>query len=228
MGDKWKNILLFLKQFHDNFLSKTPRFQETKSFFRDARWCFNASWGYKGLLCKKEGNLDKAVFLRSTILLCKAKRQYLITQLLALQNRIYITSFHSTQMTLLGRVTVVEWIIIRIKDYNISWPNLPCCQRLRTTLTFWCNQHNTMLSSRVLYGPFHTWSTICIPSVSGCGLQYAIRHNVWFNLYKKAVTLKNNFFPKLFANLSIFKRLQFWPLWLVAGLHDAVGSQVSF
>ena len=49
MGDKWKNILLFFKQFYDNFRSKTPGFQETKLFFRDAKWCFKASWGSKGL-----------------------------------------------------------------------------------------------------------------------------------------------------------------------------------
>ena len=41
VGDKWKNILLILKQFHENFRSKTTRFQEIKSFFRDAKWCFN-------------------------------------------------------------------------------------------------------------------------------------------------------------------------------------------
>ena len=51
MGDKIneKNILLFLKQFRENFRSKTTRFREIKSFFRDAKWCFDASWGFKGL-----------------------------------------------------------------------------------------------------------------------------------------------------------------------------------
>ena len=49
VGDKWKNILLFLKLFYENFRSKTARLHEIKSFFRDARWCFNASWGPKGL-----------------------------------------------------------------------------------------------------------------------------------------------------------------------------------
>ena len=34
---KEKNILLLLKQFHENFRSKTTRFQEIKSFFRDAK-----------------------------------------------------------------------------------------------------------------------------------------------------------------------------------------------
>ena len=48
VGDKWKNIMLFLKQFHDNFCSKTTRFQEIK-LCDDVRWCFNASWGLKGL-----------------------------------------------------------------------------------------------------------------------------------------------------------------------------------
>ena len=44
-----KNILLFLKQFHEKFRSKTTGFQEIKSFFRDAKWWFNASWGFKRL-----------------------------------------------------------------------------------------------------------------------------------------------------------------------------------
>ena len=49
---KWvinkKNVLFFLKQFLENCRSKTSRFQEIKSFFRDAKLCFNASWGLKG------------------------------------------------------------------------------------------------------------------------------------------------------------------------------------
>ena len=45
VGEKWKKILLFLKQFHENVCSKTTRFQEIKSVFRDVKWCFNASWG---------------------------------------------------------------------------------------------------------------------------------------------------------------------------------------
>ena len=49
VGDKCKNILLFLKQFHENCCSKTTRLQEIKPFFRYAKWCFNASWGSKGL-----------------------------------------------------------------------------------------------------------------------------------------------------------------------------------
>ena len=49
---KMKNILLILKQFLENLRSKTTSFQEIKSFFRDAKWCFNASWGFKGLIYK--------------------------------------------------------------------------------------------------------------------------------------------------------------------------------
>ena len=37
VGDEWKNILLFLKQFHENLCSKTTRFREIKPFFRDMR-----------------------------------------------------------------------------------------------------------------------------------------------------------------------------------------------
>ena len=49
MGGKWKNILFFLKLFHENFRSKTARSHEIKSFFRDAE-CSNASGGLKGLM----------------------------------------------------------------------------------------------------------------------------------------------------------------------------------
>ena len=49
VGGKWKNILLFLKRLRENFRPKTTGFQEIKSFFRDLKWCFNASWGFKGL-----------------------------------------------------------------------------------------------------------------------------------------------------------------------------------
>ena len=35
MGGKWKKILLILKQFHENCRSKTPRFWDIKSLFRD-------------------------------------------------------------------------------------------------------------------------------------------------------------------------------------------------
>ena len=38
-----KNILLFSKHFDENFRSKTARFQDIESFFRDAKLCFNAS-----------------------------------------------------------------------------------------------------------------------------------------------------------------------------------------
>ena len=51
-GWQMKKILLFLKQFQENCRYKTTRFQEIKSFFSDVKWCFNASWGLKGLkLC---------------------------------------------------------------------------------------------------------------------------------------------------------------------------------
>ena len=35
--------------FHKHFRSKTTRFEEIKTFCRDAKWCFNASWGFKRL-----------------------------------------------------------------------------------------------------------------------------------------------------------------------------------
>ena len=45
-----KNCHVFLKQFHLNFSSKSLTLQKINSFFfSDVKWCFNASWGFKGL-----------------------------------------------------------------------------------------------------------------------------------------------------------------------------------
>ena len=49
VGDKWTNDIVNIKQFHANLCYKTPRFGEFISFSRDAKWCFDASWGLEGL-----------------------------------------------------------------------------------------------------------------------------------------------------------------------------------
>ena len=36
-----KNDIDIIKQLHEHFRSKTHRFREINSFFRDAKWCFN-------------------------------------------------------------------------------------------------------------------------------------------------------------------------------------------
>ena len=43
------------KSFIDIFLLKPLSFSKIKSVFRDLRWCFNASWGIKGLIKAKLG-----------------------------------------------------------------------------------------------------------------------------------------------------------------------------
>ena len=45
---KEKNHVL-VNQFYGNFLSKTPSGRKIRCVFRDVKWCFNASWGLKGL-----------------------------------------------------------------------------------------------------------------------------------------------------------------------------------
>ena len=40
-----KKIFVIIKQFHDN---KILMFQEIKTFFRDAKRCFDAPWGFEG------------------------------------------------------------------------------------------------------------------------------------------------------------------------------------
>ena len=56
----WKlkeNCHALVNQFHGNFRSKTLCCRKIKSVFRDVKWCFNASWGLKGL------NIDKHTIL---------------------------------------------------------------------------------------------------------------------------------------------------------------------
>ena len=48
----WKikeNNHVLVNQFYGNFHSKTPSGRKIKCFFRDVKWCFDASWGPKGL-----------------------------------------------------------------------------------------------------------------------------------------------------------------------------------
>ena len=47
VGDKWKNILLLLKQFHENFSSKTTR---CRKMSHSSEMQNDASWGLKGLI----------------------------------------------------------------------------------------------------------------------------------------------------------------------------------
>ena len=50
VGEKIKeNYHVLVNQFHGNFNSKTLACRKIKSVFRDVKWCFNASWGLKGL-----------------------------------------------------------------------------------------------------------------------------------------------------------------------------------
>ena len=49
----WKikeNCHVLVNQFHGNFHSKTVSCRKMKSVFMDVKWCFNASWGLKGLI----------------------------------------------------------------------------------------------------------------------------------------------------------------------------------
>ena len=52
-GLKIKEICdVLVNQFHGNFRSKAVGCRKIKSVFRDVKWCFNASWGPKGLTAK--------------------------------------------------------------------------------------------------------------------------------------------------------------------------------
>ena len=45
-----ENCHVLVNQFHVNIHSKTPRCRTITPVFRDVQWCFNASWGLKGLM----------------------------------------------------------------------------------------------------------------------------------------------------------------------------------
>ena len=44
-----KNYHVLVNQFHRNFHAKTLGCRTIKSVFSDVKWCFNASWGLRGL-----------------------------------------------------------------------------------------------------------------------------------------------------------------------------------
>ena len=50
-----ENYHVLVNHFHWNFRSKTLSCRKIKSVFKDVKWCFNASWGLKGVnikICK--------------------------------------------------------------------------------------------------------------------------------------------------------------------------------
>ena len=53
-----ENHHVLANQIHGNFHSKTLGCRKFKSDFRDVRWCFNASWGLKGLRVKNDNSRD--------------------------------------------------------------------------------------------------------------------------------------------------------------------------
>ena len=46
-----ENCHVLVNQLHGNFHSQTLCCWKIKSVFSDVKWCFNASWGLKGLRC---------------------------------------------------------------------------------------------------------------------------------------------------------------------------------
>ena len=64
----WKSIQtchVLVNQFHGNFHPKTLSCRRIKSVFRDVKWCFNASWGLKGLmLVQRWTNIEPALVRR--------------------------------------------------------------------------------------------------------------------------------------------------------------------
>ena len=74
---RWfENYHVLVKPFHGNFRSKTLACRKIKSVFRDVKWCFNASWGLKGLSVNHNNNVK----MFST---CASRLLYALAQVLA-------------------------------------------------------------------------------------------------------------------------------------------------
>ena len=82
----WKikeNCHVLVNQFHGNFRSKTLGCRGIKSVFRDVKWCFNASWGLKGLNC-----IVRLVVVQWLTLTCAGNRAYSTTRSMLLCNNL--------------------------------------------------------------------------------------------------------------------------------------------
>ena len=68
-----ENCHVFVNQFLGNIHSKTFGCWKIESVFGDVKWCFNASWGLKGLVCDRGSNLcvSEPVYLQIHITTCK-------------------------------------------------------------------------------------------------------------------------------------------------------------
>ena len=60
--------MVLVNQFHGNFRSKTLSFRKIKYVFSDVKWCFNASWGLKGLTIRRSVNISIILALKHFIL----------------------------------------------------------------------------------------------------------------------------------------------------------------
>ena len=68
-----ENCHILIKQLHGNFRSKTLGCRKIKTVFRDVKWCFNASWGLKGLMltqCRRRWHNDKPSLIRCLPVTC--------------------------------------------------------------------------------------------------------------------------------------------------------------
>ena len=60
-----ENSHVLVNQFHENFRFKTLGCRKIKSVFRDVKWCFNSSWGLKGLKARRSLCVKVRLYRRS-------------------------------------------------------------------------------------------------------------------------------------------------------------------
>ena len=74
-----ENYNVLVNQFHGNFRSKTLSCREIKYVFRDVKWCFNASWGLKGLIIDCHSCAERRLFLKFTIIHLECRSAYFMS-----------------------------------------------------------------------------------------------------------------------------------------------------
>ena len=72
-----ENYQVLVNQFHGNFRSKTLGCRKIMSVYRDVKWCFNASWGLKGLISRAHFTQVIDVSLRSSTCWRSLSHKYL-------------------------------------------------------------------------------------------------------------------------------------------------------
>ena len=104
-----ENHHILVNQFHGNFRSKTLSCRKIKYIFRDVKWCFNASWGLKGLK-RVAGKNNKWHCILSITTLCRATYKF---------SQKKVTAYFSSSYFLLS---LESWAEVCEYHRMVIWP----------------------------------------------------------------------------------------------------------